>query len=141
MRDRFGGLFKSIDPIEFVFGTLPFILGGLTFMAWASVLVRKIRGEEVRDREEWGLTVLSVLFFFARSLMSRLYAQGAFDLHRTVVEMRAVTGEAAEDARQRDERSATLQKGLNRLTKLLVWLAALTLGAAAVTLVVTIIRN
>jgi hypothetical protein len=140
MRDRLVEQLKSIDPVELISGTLPAVSGILAFTGWSSVLVRKIRGEDVASREEWGLGLISALFVFIRSVVSREYARGAIDLRRTVVEMHAVAREAAEDAEQRDQRAARQQDRLSRLTERLVLLAGLTLAAAIVALVVTLVN-
>jgi len=139
MRDRLAERLKSIDPIELIVGTLPAVTGLVAFSSWASVLVRKIRGEEVKTGEEWALGLITSVFVFLRSVVAREYAAGAIDLRRTVVDMRKLTREAAEDAQQRDQRAAEEQERLTRLTQRLVVLAALTLAAAVVTLVVAIV--
>ena len=137
---RFADRLKaSIDPVEAIFGTLPAITGLLAFSSWSSVIVRKLRGEEVKLGQELGSAVILTLFVFVRSVMSREYAHGAVALQHTVVDMHEVAHEAAEDAKQRDARAAEQTLRLTRLTKMLVWLAGLTLTAAVVTLVVAII--
>lgn len=55
------------------------------------------------------------------------------------LEVRELVREAAADAQRREQRAAEQQDRLTRLTKWLVLLAAVTLAAAVVTLVVSIV--
>jgi hypothetical protein len=73
----------------------------------------------------------------AFALVSGTRVREAAALRGAAVEVRELVREAAEDAERRDQRAAEQQARLTRLTKWLVALAALTLAAAAVTLVVS----
>jgi hypothetical protein len=101
------------------------------------MLVRAIRGEEVQ--EDWRYFVSTAATMAAFALKSGAHIRQAEALRVAVAELHEIEREVAEDARRRDERAAKLQEGLNRLTKTLVVLVAMTLVASIVAVVVAIV--
>jgi hypothetical protein len=128
---------RNIDAIEVFYGLLPEAAGYMAFVSWASLIVRAIRGEDAK--EDWRTFVSSAAFISTRALVRSGRVRQAEALRDTATEVRELVREAAEDAKQRDRRAAEQQDRLTRLTKSLVLLAALTLAAAVVTLVVAIV--
>jgi hypothetical protein len=115
------------------------------FVAWADVIVRAIRGEEAK--ENWKTLTSSAALIGFSALTSAAEVREFASLRGAAVEMRALVGDAAAEAELRDERAAERdrrvaeqQEGMLRLNKRAIILAALTLGAAVVTLAVTIAR-
>ena len=130
--------FKAyLDPIEMFFGLMPMMTGYAAFVSWASLIVRGVRGEEAK--EDWRVFVSTGAFIAARSLVSGTHVRETVALRSAAVEMRELARDAAEEAERRDQRAGEDQDRLTRLTKRLVTLAALTLAAAIVTLVVSIV--
>lgn len=132
------------DSIDLWFGLLPWLTGYAAFVSWASLIVRAIRGEEVK--EDWRLFVSSGAFIATRTVVAGARVREAAALRGAAVEMRELVREATEEAERRnqraedrDHRESRRQARLYRLTVWLVVLAALTLAAAIVTLVVSII--
>lgn len=107
------------------------------FVSWMPVIVRAIRGEEVK--EDWRLRVSTAGLMTAFTIVSGTRIRETAALRGAAIEMRALVREATEDAQRRDQRAVEQQDRLTQLTKRLVALAALTLAAAIVTLVVSII--
>lgn len=130
--------FKAhFDLTDVLFGLLPMATGYAAFVSWAGLIVRGIRGEEVK--EDWRVFISTGAFMASRALVSGTHARETAALRGAAVEMRALLREAAEDAQRRDQRAAEQQHRLTRLTKWLIALASLTLASAIVTLVVSII--
>ena len=137
-------LTEYLDPIDVLFGFLPGITAYAAFTQWASLIVRAIRGEEAK--EDWRVVTSTVALIVTRTLVAGAHVRETAALRGAAVEMRGLVAEASEDARRReqiaiegDQRDASRQEHLLRLTKWLVGLAALTLAAAIVTLAVAII--
>lgn len=134
----------NIDAID-VFFLLTAATGYAAFVSWASLIVRAIRGEEVD--EDWRVFVSTGASMAAFTLVAGARARETAALRGAAVEMRGLVSDAAEDAQRRDQRAADRdvrdsrrQDRLYTLTKWLVALAALTVAAAVVTLVVSIAR-
>jgi hypothetical protein len=128
---------KNIDAVEVFYGLLPEAAGYMAFVSWASLIVRAIRGEDAK--EDWRTFVSSGAFISTRSLVRSGRVRQAEALRDTAAEVRELVREAAEDAKQRDQRAVEQQSRLTTLTKWLVALAGVTLAAAIVTLAVTIV--
>jgi hypothetical protein len=127
----------NIDAVDVVYGLVPGFAAYAAFVSWASSIVRAIRGEEVE--EDWRTFVSSGALIAAFTLVSGARAREIASLRGAAVEVHAVARQAAADAKLREERTAESDRRLTRLTKRLVLLAALTLAAAFVTLVVSIV--
>jgi hypothetical protein len=130
-------LAKYIDSIDFFYGIFPFAAGYMAFVTWTPLIVRAIRGDEVE--EGWRLYSATSASMVAYTLKSGAQIRQAEALRAAVADLRDAQREAAEDAKQRDQRAAEQQDGLNRLTQRLVVLAALTLTASFVAVVVAIV--
>jgi hypothetical protein len=128
----------SVDSFDVVFGLLPGLTGYAAAAAWTRVLIRGIRGEDVATGDEWRLTMASAAHIASRALVSASRVRGDVSMHGSVVEMRALLREAAEEAEERDQRAAAREKQLYRVNVKMAWVAGLTLTAAIVTLGVTI---
>jgi hypothetical protein len=137
VQDTVKRLRKYIDSIDFFYGIFPFAAGYAAFVTWTPLVVRAIRGEEVK--EGWRLYTATAASMAAYTLKSGAQIRQAEALRAAVANLREVQREAAEDAKQRDERAAAQQDRLNRLTQRLVVIAAVTLAASIVTLVVAIV--
>jgi hypothetical protein len=124
-----------IDSFDLFFGIFPAAANVAAFLSWSSLIVRAIRGEEVK--EDWRVVVSTAAAMAAFALNSGRRVREAAALRGTAVEVRELVREAAADAEQRDKRAAQQQDRLTRLTKWLVALAAVTLAAAVVTLAAT----
>ncbi len=127
----------SVDAIDVFYGLVPAGAAYAAFVTWASVIVRAIRGEEVEPG--WRLSASTAVLMASFTLLSGTRVRENAALRGAAVEMRAVVHEAAQEAKLREERAADRDRHLTTLTKWLVLLAALTLGAAVVTLVVSVI--
>jgi hypothetical protein len=125
------------DSIDTYFGLIPASAYFAAFVTWASVIVRAIRGEDVEAG--WRVYVSTAAAMAAYTVVSATRFRETAALRGAAVEMHAVVREAAEDAKAREAAAAERDGRLTALTKLLVMLAALTLAAAVVTLVVTIV--
>jgi hypothetical protein len=125
------------DPFDLFFGIFPAAASYAAFVTWASLIVRAIRGEDVK--RDWRVFVSTAAAMSAFALVSGTRVREAAALRGTAVEVHALVREAAEEAERRDRRAAAQQDRLTRLTKWLLALAALTLAAAVVTLVVAIV--
>lgn len=126
-----------LDPFDVVFGIFPAAANYAAFVTWASLIVRAIKGEEVK--EDWRLFVSTAAAMAAFALNSGTRVREAAALRGAALEVRELVREAAEDAERRDQRAAEQQDRLTTLTKWLVLLGAVTLAAAVVTLVVSIV--
>jgi hypothetical protein len=125
------------DSTEIYFGMLPASAFYAAFVTWASLLVRAIRGEDVEP--DWRVYASTAAAMATYTITSATRVRETAALRGAAVEMRAVVHQAAEDAKLREQRAAESDRRLTRLTKRLVLLAALTLAAAFVTLVVSIL--
>jgi hypothetical protein len=123
----------SIDSIDLFFGVFPVAAGFAAFVSWASLIVRAIRGEEVK--EDWRVVVSTGAAMSTFALVSATRVRELATQRAATVEMRELVREAAADAQHRDQLAAEQQVRLTPLTRWLVALAALTLVAAIVTLV------
>jgi len=128
---------RHIDSFDLLFGIFPAAANIAAFVSWASLITRAIRGEEVK--EDWRLFASTGAAMAAFAFNRATHVREAAAMRGTAVELRELVREAAEDAQRRDQRAAQQQDRLTRLTKWLVLLAAVTLAAAFVTLVVTIV--
>lgn len=126
-----------LEPIDLFFGVFPAAASYAAFVTWASLIVRAIRGEDVK--EDWRVFVSTAAAMSAFVLISGTRVREAASLRGTAVEVRELVREGADDAQQRDQRAAQQQERLTRLTRWLVVLAALTLAAAGVTLAASIV--
>jgi hypothetical protein len=115
------------------------------FVAWADVIVRAIRGEATK--ENWKTLSSSAALIGLSALQSGAEIRELASLRDAAVEMRHLVDDAAAQAEVRDRsaagrdrETANQQERMLRLTKRLVVLAALTLAAAFVTLVVEVVR-
>jgi hypothetical protein len=115
----------TIDSTDLFFGIFPAAASYAAFVTWASLIVRAIRGEDVE--EDWRVFVSTAAAMSAFAFVSGTRVREAAALRGTAVEVRELVREAEQQDR------------LTRLTKRLVLLAALTLAAAVVTLVVAIV--
>jgi hypothetical protein len=127
----------NIDSIDLFFGIFPAAAGFAAFVSWASLIVRVLRGEEVK--EDWRVVVSTGAAMSAFALVSATRVRELATQRAATVEMRELVREASEDAQCREQRAAEQQDRLTRFTKWLVLLAAVTLAAAIVTLVVSIV--
>jgi hypothetical protein len=125
------------DSIDAYFGLIPASAYCAAFMTWASVIVRAIRGEDVEP--DWRVYASPAAAMTAYTVVSATHVRETVALRGAAVEMHAVVREAAKDAKAREAAAAERDGRLTALTKLLVLLAALTLAAAVVTLVVTMV--
>ncbi len=132
-----GRLKKHIDSTDVFFGLLPAAAGYAAFVSWASLIVRAIRGEEVE--EDWRVWVSTAALMASFVFVSGTRVRETAALRGAAIEMRELTRVAARDAETRDRRAAEQQDRLAALTKALIVLAALTLAAAVVTLVVSVV--
>jgi hypothetical protein len=134
---RIRRLKTNVDSVD-MFLLLAAGAGYAAFVSWTSLIVRSIRGEEVE--EDWRLFVSSAAVMSAFTLVSGSRIRETAALRAAAVETREIVREAAADAQRREQRAAEQQDRLTRLTKWLVLLAAVTLAAAIVTLVVSIVN-
>jgi hypothetical protein len=126
-----------IDSTDVVFGLLPAAAGYAAFVSWASLIVRAIRGEDVK--EDWRVWASTAALMASFVLISGTRVRETAALRSAAVEMRELVGVYAKDAETRDRRAAEQQNRIAALTKALVALAALTLASAVVTLVVALV--
>jgi len=126
-----------LDPIDLFFGIFPAAACYAAFVTWASLIVRAIRGEDVK--EDWRVFVSTAAAMSAFTLVSGTRVRETRAMRGAAVEVRELVREAAADAQRREQRAAEQQDRLTRLTKWLVLLAAVTLAAAIVTLVASIV--
>jgi hypothetical protein len=112
--------------------------GFAAFVSWTSLIVQALSGEEVE--EDWRVLVSTAGLMAAFTLVAGTRIRETAALREAAVETRELVREAAVDAQHRDQRAAEQQDRLTRLTKWLVLLAAVTLAAAIVTLVVSIVN-
>lgn len=126
-----------------------FFLAGLaryaTFVSWANVVVRAIRGEEAK--ENWRTLASTGLFLGTWVLTSSAKVREMASLRGAAVEMRGLVHEATvqselrdRQAAERDHRASRQEERMLSLTKWLLLLAGLTLVAAIVTLAVAIAK-
>jgi uncharacterized membrane protein YoaK (UPF0700 family) len=121
----------NIDAAEVFYGLMPGFAAHFALESWAQWFVRAIRGEDIeKDRRFVSSGALIAAFTLTAGARAREIAA----LRAATVEMRAVLHQAAEDANLRETAAAERDRRLTTLTKWLVLLAALTLGAAIVTL-------
>lgn len=126
-----------VDGFDVVFGLLPWLAGYGTFVIWARVIVGAIRGEEVSH--SWSTDAITALFIAAGSLASAARVRAGVALHDSVAELREAAQEASEEAERRDARAAARDAQLYRVTVKMAWVAGLTLAAAILTLIVTLV--
>jgi hypothetical protein len=124
-----------------------FVLGGIaryaTFVSWANVIVRAIRGEE--SKEDWRTVASTSLLIGIWTLTSGAKVREMASLRGAAVEMRGLVHEATaqselrdRQAAERDQHASQQEARMLSFTRWLVALAGLTLAAAIVTLVVAI---
>ncbi|HET9154262.1 MAG TPA: hypothetical protein VFN85_09130 [Solirubrobacterales bacterium] len=136
------GLKANMDAVDVVF-VLFGSVGYAAFVSWANVIVRAIRGEEVK--ESWRTVASSGVLVGVWALMSGARVREMAALRGAAVEMRGLVHDAAAQSEVRDRRAAERddsasqqQERMLLLTRWLVALAGLTLAAAIVTLVVAL---
>lgn len=128
---------RYIDSTDLLFGIFPAAAIYAAFVTWAPLIVRANRGEEVK--EGWRVVVSTAAAMSAFTLISGTRVRETRAMRDAAVGVRELVRVAAEDAERRDRRAGEQQDHLALLTKWLVALAALTLAAAVVTLVVAIV--
>ena len=121
------------------FSMFLWMTGFSAFVSWAQMIVRAIRGEAVQ--QDWRTTYSAAAFIAALVVGSASKARGGAALGESLVEMRKLLREGAKDAEARDKRATVMQKQLYRVNVAMASLAGLTLLAAIVTLVVTIVAQ
>jgi hypothetical protein len=126
-----------IDSTDLLFGIFPAAASYAAFVSWASLIVRAIRGDDIK--EDWRLWTSTAAAMSAFVLISGTRVREARAMRTAAVEVRGLVRVAAEDAERRDRNAAAQQDRLTHLTKWLVAFAALTLSAAIVTLAVLIV--
>jgi hypothetical protein len=151
------GFFGDIDVFDLVFGFGPWMAAYAAFVTWLNLIVRAVRGEDVeQDRRT---TYATAAFIGARAIYSATHTRETVGLHNSVVELRELQREAAKDAEARDKRmrellqqaaadaearetrgAADRERNLYKINVAMAVLAGLTLAAAIVTLVVTIVK-
>lgn len=141
----------SIDSFDVFFGLLPLATSYAAFIAWANLIVRAIRGEEVE--QDWRASGASAAHIAMRSLVAATEVresvalrqavgdtrQAVSDTHRAVSDTRQLVHEIALDAVERDRRAEERQDQLYKVQLTMAWVAGLTLIAAIVTLAVAIL--
>jgi hypothetical protein len=138
--DRMKGLreaVSSIDSYDALFGFFPGAAYVAAFTAWAPLIIKGIRGEDVK--EDWRTTVSSSAALSAFVLTSASRARETGALRAAAEELRNVAREAAEEDRRREGRATERDARDERRQDSLILLAKLTLAVAAVALVVAII--
>ena len=125
------------DSIDTYYGLIPASAFCAAFMTWASVIVRAIRGEDVEPG--WRVYLSTAAAMATYTVVSATRVRETAVLRSAAVETHGVVHQAAKDAELREQRAAERDRRLTTLTKWLVLLAALTLSAAIVTLVVAIV--
>ncbi len=137
-----GWLKTNIHPTEvwfFCFAVVRFA----AFTAWGNLIVRLIRREDAK--ENWRTLSSAAALITFTTLTSSAEVREFATLRGAAVELRGAVAEAVEQAELRDQSvaerdriSTQQQESMLQLTKWLIALAALTLGAAIVTLGVTV---
>jgi len=135
---------SPIDSFDVVFGVLPAAASYAAFVTWASLIVRALRGEDVK--EDWRTFVASGALLGAYGMKSATQVREMVALRGATADVRRLAMLANEEAHRRDQRAADQarrederQESLERLTKRLVLIASLTLAVAVVALVVSLI--
>lgn len=131
----------NVDLVDVWFGLVPAFARYATFVSWANVIVRAIRGEEAK--EDWKTTVSTGILIGVWTLTSSAKVREMASVREAAVEMRGLMDDANVQfelrdrrAAERDERASKQEARMLSLTRWLVALAVLTLAAAIVTLVV-----
>jgi hypothetical protein len=140
-RLRLPAYLDGIDLLFFFAGLARYA----TFVSWANVIVRAIRGEEAKENCR---TLASTgLFLGTWVLTSSAKVREMASLRGAAVEMRGLVHEATlqselrdRQASERDQRASRQEARMLSLTKWLLFLAGLTLVAAIATLVMAIAK-
>lgn len=139
------------------FGLALWMAGYSAFVSWLDLIVRAVRGESVeQDRKA---TYATAAFIGARVVYSATHTRETVGLHNSVVELRGLLSDAADDAHARDDRMRDLlrqvaadaeardqraderEERLYKLTRLMAVVTVGTLLTATVTLVITIVNT
>jgi hypothetical protein len=125
---------QGIDAIDVFFGLIPTGATSLAVVLWVRLMVRALRGEKAVPG--LGLSVASGLAIAAQAFVSGSHVRHDLALRSSVVEVRTLVRDAAEEQIQRDRRDAAREWRLYKLTVAMAVLAGLTLAAAIATLIV-----
>ncbi len=133
-----------MDSIDMVFGLFPAVGFYAAFATWASLIVRALRGEDVKENWQTGLATIALITSYA--LKSGTQVREATAQRAATTDLRALAILAREEAQRRDRQETERAKlederqaRLERLTKRLVLLASMTLAVALVALAVSLI--
>lgn len=130
--------FKATDAFDWWFGMFPAAMEWAAFLAWGNLIVRAIRGEDVK--EDWRTYLSAAGLMASRTLIRGAQARTASRLDAAATQMRELVREAAAAAEARDRRSAEREEQQYRLNRLLFSVAVLTLVVAAAAIVVTLAK-
>jgi hypothetical protein len=125
---------SGIDAIDVFFGLIPAGSAALAVILWARLMVRALRGEKAAPT--WGVSVASGLAIAAQAFVSGTRVREDLALRSSVVEVRTLVRDAAEEQVERDRRDSAREGRLYKLTVAMAVLAGLTLAAAIATLIV-----
>jgi hypothetical protein len=135
---------SNVDAIDVLFGLLPAGMTMIVMVLWGRLLARSIRGDAPRTIP-LGTSVASGLAIASWSFVSGTRVRWNVALRQSIVVLRTLGQEQAEEATlrdrrdiARDERDHARNDQLFRINIGLLILAALTLAAAIVTLVVSL---
>lgn len=135
----------NVDAVDVWFGLVPGMVGYAAFISWANVIVRAIRGEEAKENWRTFMSTGALIGIWTLTTGARVREMAS--LRGAAVEMRGLAHEAAAQSEIRDQRAAERDRRASRqqahmlsLTKWLVALAGLTLAAAIVALMVSIVQ-
>jgi hypothetical protein len=136
---------RLADGLTAFYGFGPTIAAFAFFTSWGNLIVRQMRGEEVK--EDWRTLSYSVTALVSFTLVSGARARETAALRRAPVQLRGIASETAAQHPRRDERSAeraaqdtVRQDRLNQLTRSLLLVAGITLTVAIVALAVAIVQ-
>jgi len=115
------------------------LTGYMAFVSWANLIVRAVKGEAVEDG--WRVWLSSAAYVGTSAFLAAMQLRAGVGTHATTAEARGMMRQAATDAEQREQRDAARDGRLYRVNTAMAILAGVTLAAAIVTLVVTLVRT
>jgi hypothetical protein len=127
----------SFDVYDVIFGFFPGVAYFASFVTWAPLIIKGVRGEEVE--EDWRTHAATGAALAAFVLKSASSARETAALRAAAEELRGIAREATAEAKDREERAAERDARDERRQDSLILLAKLTLAVAGVALVVSVI--
>ncbi len=136
---EFRAVLATFDGFDAIFGLFLWFSTFLALVSWASMIVRALRGENVKQGCKEDIT--AALAIAAWSMASASHFRAAAISTESVAEMRSTVYKMNVAFIERDERATKRDDRIARLTRAMLWIAGVTLAVSIIALVGSLVRH